>query len=55
MFKSWKTTVFGLLGSALQAYLGGMNWKSFAAAAPTLIIGALAKDADVSGKFELGK
>ena len=55
MFKSWKTTVFGLLGSALQAYLGGMNWKSIAMAAPTLIVGALAKDADVSGKFELGK
>ncbi len=52
MFKnltgSWKTSMIGLVGSILQAYLGGASWKAIAAALPTLIMGLFAKDSDKS-------
>ena len=51
--KSWKTSLMGFLGAAMQAYMGGMSWRSIATATPTLLLGLLAKDADVSGQHPI--
>jgi hypothetical protein len=48
-FKSWKTTLMGLLVGALQAKAGGMTWGSIGIGVGTAVLGGLAKDADVSG------
>ena len=47
--KSWRTTLMGFLAAVSQAYMGGMNWKSIAASTPTLLLGLMAKDTQVTG------
>ena len=44
--RSWKTSLIGILGSSLHAYMGGASWKSVVAAIPILLMGLFAKDAD---------
>lgn len=48
LVKSWKTSLVGLLGSILISWQGGMSWRAIVSSLPTLILGLLAKDGDVS-------
>lgn len=47
--KNWRTTLAGIGLGALQLFVGGMNWKSILLSAAMAALGAVAKDANVTG------
>ena len=48
IFKSWKTSLIGVLGACLTMIQNGQSWKSVLSALPMLLLGLLAKDGDVT-------
>ena len=48
-FRSYKTSILGLVAAGLQAHAGGLGWKAIAASLPTALLGMFAKDSDVTG------
>jgi hypothetical protein len=46
---SWRTSLVGLFLGALQMKAGGMTWSNAGTAAGLTLLGALAKDHNVSG------
>ena len=49
IFTSWRTTAAGAVMAVLQMVAGGMTWKAALSALPMLLLGALAKDSNVTG------
>lgn len=47
--KNWRTTLIGFGLAAAQMFMGGANWKNILIAVGMAALGAVAKDAQVTG------
>lgn len=46
--RNWRTTLAGLAAAVMTVNANGVSWKSLLAAAFTALVGALAKDFNIS-------
>jgi hypothetical protein len=49
MFKSWKTSLFGLGAGILNMLANGTNWKQVLLSAGVAALGLFSKDSNVTG------